>query len=125
MELGVTTGDTLVVKHLLEHDFLSHVQLESLLEDLGRVPLSEKAPIFNENPPHCGRASRFKGPPHSLRQLWGPQPPRANPYKLHDLPVPKRIADSVLETAKRIVVGGLGGATLFSIWQNLRAMTTP
>ena len=48
------SGDRLVVNHLLEHDFLSHVQLESLLEDLGRVPLTEKAGIFNENPPKVG-----------------------------------------------------------------------
>ena len=40
MDLVVTSGDRLVVNHLLDHDFLSHVQLESLLEDLGRVPLS-------------------------------------------------------------------------------------
>ena len=43
MDLVVTTGDRLVVNHLLEHDFLSHVELESLLEHLERVPLSEKA----------------------------------------------------------------------------------
>ena len=45
MDLVVTTGDRLVVNHLLEHNFLSHVRLKSLLEDLGRVPVSEKAPI--------------------------------------------------------------------------------
>ena len=39
-DLGVTTGDRFVVNHLLEHDFLSDLQLESRLEDLGRVPLS-------------------------------------------------------------------------------------
>ena len=55
MDLVVTTRDGLVVNHLLQHDFLSHVQLESLLEDLGRVPLLEKAPVFNENPPIVGR----------------------------------------------------------------------
>ena len=55
MDLVVTTGDGLVVNHLLEHDFLSHVQCESLLEDLEGVPLSEKAPISNENPPIVGR----------------------------------------------------------------------
>ena len=55
VDLLVTTGDRLVVTHLLEHNFLSLVQLESLLEGLGRVPLSQKAPIFNENPPIVGR----------------------------------------------------------------------
>ena len=44
-----------MVNHLLEHDLLSDVQLQRLLDDLDRVPLSEKAPIFNENPPIVGR----------------------------------------------------------------------
>ena len=47
-DLVFTTRDRLVVNHLLEHDSLSNVQLDSLLEDLDRVPLSEKAAIFNE-----------------------------------------------------------------------------
>ena len=38
--LTVTVGGKLVVNHLLEHDFLSDVQLQSLLDDLDRVPLS-------------------------------------------------------------------------------------
>ena len=50
-DLVVTTRGRLVVNLLIVHDFLSPVQLHSLLEDLDRVPLSEKAPIFNENPP--------------------------------------------------------------------------
>ena len=32
-----------------------------------------------------------------------------NPHKLHDVPVLKRIADCVLETAKKSVAGGGGG----------------
>ena len=32
-DLVVTTGDRVVVNHLLEHDFPSQVELESLLED--------------------------------------------------------------------------------------------
>ena len=54
-DLVVTTRGRLVVNHLIEHDFLSAVQLESLFDDLHRVPLSQKAPIFNENPPIVGR----------------------------------------------------------------------
>ena len=54
-DLVRTAGDRLVVNHLLEHDFLSEEQLESLLEDLEMVPLLEKAAIFNENPPLVGR----------------------------------------------------------------------
>ena len=46
-DLVLTVGGKLVVNHLLEHDFLSDIQLQSLLDDLDRVPLSEKAPIFN------------------------------------------------------------------------------
>ena len=50
-DLVLTVGGKLVVNHLLEHNFLSDIQLQSLLDDLDRVPLSEKAPIFNEKPP--------------------------------------------------------------------------
>ena len=50
-DLELTVGDRSVVNHLLEHDFLSDVQLKSLLDDLERVPLLEKAALFNENPP--------------------------------------------------------------------------
>ena len=39
----VTVRDRLDVNHLLEHDFLSDVQLESFVDDLERVPLLEKA----------------------------------------------------------------------------------
>ena len=46
-DLVLTVGGKLVVNHLLEHDFLSDIQLQSLLDDLDRVPLSEKAPIFD------------------------------------------------------------------------------
>ena len=53
--LVVTTGDKLVVNHLLGHDFLSNVQLDSLLDDLDRLSLAKKAAIFNENPPIVGR----------------------------------------------------------------------
>ena len=50
-DLVVTARERLVVNHLLEYAFLSDVQLESLLDDLERVSLSEKAAIiFNENP---------------------------------------------------------------------------
>ena len=36
--LVVTTGDELVVNHVLEREFLSDVQVDSLLDDLDRVP---------------------------------------------------------------------------------------
>ena len=106
-DLVVTTRERLVVRHLMEHDFLSAVQLGSLLEDLDRVRLSEKAPIFNENPAIVGR------PQHSgtRRTLYGNYGGRNhhkhNPHKVHDLTVLKRVGDGVLETAKKSeVVGG-------------------
>ena len=78
-DLVLTMGGKLVVNQLLEQDLLSDIQLQSLLDDLDRVPLSEKAPIFNESPPHCRQAPRFWDPPHIVWQLWGCQPPQAQP----------------------------------------------
>ena len=40
-DLVFAVGDRLVVNHLREHDFLSDVELETLLDDLERVTLSE------------------------------------------------------------------------------------
>ena len=100
-DLVLTVGGKLVVNHLLEHDFLSDVQLQSLLDDLDRVPLSEKAPIFNENPPIVGTRRTLYG------NYGGANHHKHNPHKLHDLPVLKRVADRVLEAAKKTVVGGV------------------
>ena len=102
-DLVLTVGGRLVVNYLLEHDSLSDVQLQSLLDDLHRVALSEKAPIFNENPPIVGRP-QDSGTRCTLYGKYG----GANPHKLHDLPVLKWVADRVLETAKKTVVGGVG-----------------
>ena len=107
-DLVLTVGGKLVVNHLLEHDFLSDIQLQSLLDDLDRVPLSEKAPIFNENPPIVGRP-KDSGTRRTLYGNYGgANHHKHNPHKLHDLPVLKRVADRVLETAKKTVVGGVG-----------------
>ena len=46
-----TSGDKLVLNHLLEHDFLSHVLLESLLKDLAGVPLTKGYPFSMRTPP--------------------------------------------------------------------------
>ena len=102
----VTVGDRLVVNHLLEHDFLSDVQLESLLDDLERVPFSKKAASFNENPPIVGRPQVSFTRRTVYGNYGGRNHYKHNPHKLHDLPVLKRIADRVLETAKKSVVGG-------------------
>ena len=107
-DLVLTVGGKLVVNHLLEHDFLSAVQLQSLLDDLDRVPLSEKAPIFNENPPIVGRPQDSGTRRTLYGNYGGAHHHRHNPHKLHDLPVLKRVADRVLETAKKTVVGGVG-----------------
>ena len=107
-DLVLTVGGKLVVNHLLEHDFLSDIQLQSLLDDLDRVPLSEKAPIFNENPPIVG-SPQDSGTRRTLYGNYGgANHHKHNPHKLHDLPVLERVADRVLETAKKTVVGGVG-----------------
>ena len=107
-DLVLTVGGKLVVNHLLEHDFLSDIQLQSLLDDLDRVPLSEKAPIFNENPPIVGRPQDSGTRRTLYGNYGGANHHKHNPHKLHDLPVLKRVADCVLETAKKTVVGGVG-----------------
>ena len=107
-DLVVTTGERLVANHLIEHNFLSNVRLDSLLEDLDRVPLSEKAPTFNENPPIVGRPQDSGTRRSVYGNFGGPNHHKHNPHKLHDLTVLKRVADRVLETAKKSVVGGVG-----------------
>ena len=104
--LVLIVGERLVVNHLLEHDFLSGVQLESLLEDLDRVPLTEKAPIFNENPPIVGRPQDSGTRRRMYDNYGGANHHKHNPHKVHDLPVLKRVADHVLEIAKKSVGGG-------------------
>ena len=74
--------------------------------DLDRVPLSEKAPIFNENPPIVGRPQDSGTRRTLYGNYGGANYHKHNPHKLHDLPVLKRVADRVLETAKKTVVGG-------------------
>ena len=105
-DLVLTVGGRLVVNHLLEHDFLSHVQLQSLLDDLHRVPLSEKAPIFNENPTIVGRPQDSGTRRTLYGNYGGDNQHKHNPHKLHDLPVLKRVADRVLETAEKTLHGG-------------------
>ena len=102
--LVLTVGGRLVVNHLLEHD----VQLQRLLDDLDTVPLTDKAPIFNENPPIVGKPQDSGTRRTLYGNYGGANHHKHNPYKLHDLPVLKRVADRVLETAKKTVVGGVG-----------------
>ena len=90
-DLVLTMGGKLVVNHLLEHDFLSDVQLQSLLDDLDRVPLSEKAPIFNENPPIVGRPQDSGTRRTLYGNYGGTNHHKHNPHKLHDLPVLKSV----------------------------------
>ena len=107
-DLVLTVGGRLVVNHLLEHDILSDVQLQTLLDDLDRVPLSEKAPISNEKPPIVGRPKDSGSRRTVYGNYGGANHHKHNPQKLHDLPVLKRVADRVLETAKKTVVRGVG-----------------
>ena len=75
-------------------------------------------------PPHCRQAPRFWDPPHIVWQLWGANHHKHNPHKLHDLPILKRVAERVLETAKKTVVGVSDGAAPSLTWPKFRAMTT-
>ena len=104
-DLVVTTRERLVVNQLIVHDFLSAVQLDSLLQDLGGLPLSEKAPIFNEKPHIVGRPQVSRTRHTVYGNYGGANHHKHNPHKLHDLPVLQRIANHVLETAKKSVVG--------------------
>ena len=103
----VTTGDRLVVDQLLEHETLSTVQLDHLLDGLDRVPLSEKAAIFNENPPIVGRPQDLATRRTVYGNSGGRNYHKHHPHKLHHLPVLKRAEDRVLETAKKSVVVGV------------------
>ena len=107
-DLVFTAGDRFLVNHLLEQDFLSEVQLESLLDDLERVPLSEKAAILNENPPIVGRPQDSTTRRTVYGNYGGRNHHKHNPHKLHDLPFLKRVAERVLETAKKSVLAGVG-----------------
>ena len=107
-DLVLTVGGRLEINRFLEHNFLSDVQLQSLLDDLDRVPLFEEAPIFNENPPIVGRPQDSGTRRTLYGNYGGANHHKHNPHKLHDLRVLKRVADRVLETAKKTVVGGVG-----------------
>ena len=52
--LVMSTGGRFVVNHLLEHDYVCEVELDSLLEDIERVPITGNAPTFNAGPPVVG-----------------------------------------------------------------------
>ena len=115
-DLVLTLRGRLVVNQLLEHDVLSGVQLGSLLEDLDSVPLAKKAPVFNENPPIVGRPRDSRTCRTVYGNYGGAKYHKHNHHKLHNLPVLKRVANCVLETAKKSVVGGLLGAALSLTW---------
>ena len=61
VDLTVTTGDRLVVNHLLEHDFLSPVQLEFFWMIL-RGCLSERSQPFSMRTPALWAGPKIKGP---------------------------------------------------------------
>ena len=84
------------------------MQVQSPLDDLDRVPFSEKAPIFNENPRIVGRPQDSGTRRTLYGNYGGVNHHKHNPHKLHDLPVLKKMADRVLETAKKTVVGCVG-----------------
>ena len=57
---------------------------------------------------NCRHAPRFWTRRTLYGNYGGANHHKHNPHKLHDLPVLKRVADRVLETAKKTVVGGVG-----------------
>ena len=124
-DLVLTMGGRLVVNHLLEHDLLSDLQLQSLLDDLDRVPPSEKAPIFNENPPIVGRPQDSRTRPTLYGGYGSANHHKHNPHKLHDLTVLKRVADPCLRRQRRLWWGVSDGAAPSLIWPKFRDMTTP
>ena len=97
-----------MVNRLLEHDFLSHVQLESPFKYLGRVPLTEKAPVFNKNPTIVGRPQNSGARCTVCGDYGGRNHHKHNHHKLNNLPILKRIADRVLDIAKKGVGVGVG-----------------
>ena len=122
----LTVGGKLLINHLLHYNFLSEVQLQSLLDDLDSVPLSEKAPIFNETALIVGRPEDS----WTRRTLYGnhggADHHKHHPGKLDDLPVLRRVADRVLETAKKTVVGGVGwSCTILDMAETLSYDHTP
>ena len=107
-DLVVTAGDRLVGNHLLEHNFWSDVQLDYLLDDLERVPLSENAAICNENPPIVGNP-QVSGTRRTMYGNYGGRNHhKQKPHKLHNLPVLKRVAGCVLQVARKSVVRAVG-----------------
>ena len=84
------------------------MQLQSLLDDLERVPPSEKAAIFNENPATVGRLQDSVTRCTVYGNYEGRNHHKQNPHKLHEVPLLKRVAECVLEIAKKSVVGGVG-----------------
>ena len=92
------------------------------------MPLSQKAAIYNENPPPpiVGRPQDSGARRTVYGNYGGRNHHKHNPHKLHAMPVLKRVAERVLETAKKSVLGGgSGGAVPFSTWHKFCAMTTP
>ena len=82
--------------------------LRVFFDDLQSLPLSEKAAIFNENPPIVGRPQDSGTRRTVYGNYAGRNHHKHNTHELHDLPVLKRIAHRVLEIAKKSVVGGVG-----------------
>ena len=74
--------------------------------------LSEKTPIFNENPPIVGRPQDSGTGRTLYGNYGGANHQKHNPHKLDNLPVLKRVTDRVLQTAKKSVVVGGGWVEL-------------
>ena len=109
MDLVVTTRDRLVVNHLLEHNFFEHSGARvSFGIPWEGASLRERHPFSMRTPPIVGKPQDSGARRTVYGGYGGRNHHKHNPHKLHDLPVLKRIANRVLDTAKKGVVGGVG-----------------
>ena len=124
-DLVLTVGGRLVVNHLLEHDFLSDVQLQSLLDDLDRVPLLEKAPLSMRTPPFSA-VPKILGPAaHCMATMGVPTTTSTTPTSSMICQSSKGWQIVCLRRRRRLWWGVSDGAAPSLTWPKFRAVTTP
>ena len=124
-DLVLTVGGKLVVNHLLEHDFLSDIQLQSLLDDLDRVPLSKNPPFSMRTPP-LSAGPKILGPAaHCMATMGVPTTTSTTPTSSMICRSSKGWQIVCLGPRRRLWWGGSDGAAPSLTWPKFRAMTTP
>ena len=128
-DLVLTVGGKLVVNHLLEHDFLSDIQLQSLLDDLDRVPLSEvsqRRHPFSMRTPPLSAGPKILGPAaHCMATMGVPTTTSTTPTSSMICQSSKGWQIVCLRPQRRLWWGGSDGAAPSLTWPKFRAMTTP